>query len=275
MLNENNQARQRDQYYTQSIVAEECFEILKSEFKIEDFLWLEPSAGTGAFTKILEDNKCLYVAYDIEPKNRNIILKDFLTLSASDIKISLPNYESNLFTIGNPPFGKNANLAINFFNHAANYSEYIAMILPATFEKESIQKRLHPHMHLITSKKIDNNLFIFDNQLVKVPTVFQIWKKDKDLVKKFNTMMVSQYFTFVKKEEADFAIQRVGAAAGKVKDKLENLPISSHYFIKSEQNIKEVFRIINWDKVKYNTAGNPSISKKELIVLLEKYLNSK
>ena len=74
-------------------------------------------------------------------------------------------------------------------------------------------------------------------------------------------------FIFVDKSEADFAIQRVGVAAGKVKVDFEKYAVASHYFIKANEKVRKVFEKINWSSVKGNTAGNPSISKSELINL--------
>lgn len=271
-IKNENLARQRDQFYTQLDVAKDCVQILRKEIKIDNPIYLEPSAGTGSFLLALKNEKVL--AYDIDPKYPDIKLLDFLTLDEKRLKVDLLLEDLvNIVTIGNPPFGKNSSLAIKFFNHAANFSQVIAMILPATFEKESIQKRLDRSMHLVRTIKLNNDLFLFNDKLVKVPTVFQIWEKKSnkrviDTVKK-----TSDYFSFVKREEANFAIQRVGGSAGKVKLSFQDVAQTSHYFIKAEQEVLDAFIKINWSTVKYNTAGNPSISKKEIIELLEKQLN--
>lgn len=277
MLDDNIIAKERDQFYTQEIVANSCLKRLYhylGKNRLKNTIWLEPSAGTGVFLKLLAKQKYTYLAYDIEPKYNTIIEKDFLTITEQDIHQQLPQYnQHNLITIGNPPFGKNSSLAVRFFNHAAQYSEVVAMILPATFDKQSVKKRLHKNMHLVESIRLENDLFILNNNLVPVPTVFQIWEKKKEVRIDTVGKLISEHFSFVKKEEADFSLQRVGVAAGKVKREFEHLAQASHYFIKADEKIYNILNKIDWSVVKYNTAGNPSISKKELIDLLEKELN--
>jgi predicted RNA methylase len=272
MQNDKVLARVRDQFYTQDVVAKECLDTLLNTISIKNPVWLEPSAGTGVFIIELKKKGYACLAFDIEPKHSVIIAKDFLEITQQYIKRKLPLYKDNLITIGNPPFGKNSSLAIKFFNHAAKYSKFIGMILPATFEKESVKSRLNKNMHLLKSTKLNNDLFYFEGKLVAVPTVFQIWENKVILREDIKPKLTSKFFEFVSKQEANFAIQRVGVAAGKVKKECSNLALSSHYFIKADNNIYNLFNKIDWSSVKYNTAGNPSISKNELILLLEKYV---
>lgn len=269
MLNAKELARKRDQFYTQEIVAKNCLERLFLLLKKDDYYWIEPSAGTGAFSNLLLSHKLSFSAYDIEPKSTHIEQQDFLNLDEASL---LQKVNKPIVILGNPPFGKNASLAIKFFNKAAQFSQYIAMIVPATFEKQSVKQRLDLSMHLVESKRLENDLFLFDGKLVSVPTVFQIWEKKEVKRIKNNKVTTSQFFQFVKKDQADFAIQRVGVAAGKVKQDFMHLAETSHYFIQATPDIYELFKKISWEKVKYNTAGNPSISKVELIEHLEQML---
>lgn len=258
-----NIARQRDQFYTQKNVAQACVKAL-SGLLPENAFFIEPSAGEGAFLYALEEQNYSYLAYDIEPKHLAIIHKDFLYTKAKDFPTR------PLILIGNPPFGKNSSLAIRFFNHAAQFCEMIALILPATFEKDSIQNRLALNMELIKSEKLMDDRFLFNGELVSVPTVFQIWKKTTNLRTKNIKPTTSLEFEFVTKDKADFAIQRVGNAAGKVKTDFNHVATASHYFLKANDVVRKKFETIDWSTVKYNTAGNPSISKTELIAMYEK-----
>ncbi|WP_416322347.1 hypothetical protein [Mycoplasmopsis felis] len=54
---------------------------------------------------------------------------NFLDLNIDDFII---NKKNNLVII-NPPFGKKANLAINFLNKSLIFSDIVCMILPNTF----------------------------------------------------------------------------------------------------------------------------------------------
>lgn len=66
-------------------------------------------------------------------------------------------------------------MAIDFFNHAAKFSEVIAFIVPNQFKKWSVQNKLNKSFKLIKESDIINT-FIFNQQEVKgIYCVFQIW----------------------------------------------------------------------------------------------------
>lgn len=257
-------SKELDQFYTKSAIAQECYhktlEFLASH-KIPQTYWLEPSAGTGAFYSLLPDNK---LGIDLDPKINHVICHDFLTY---------PLVRNDYLTIGNPPFGKNSSLAIKFFNKCAQHSLLIAFILPKTFKKNSTFKKLDAYFHLAFEFDLPDYSFEFENTDYNVPSVFQIWIKKSHTRPVIPSLTVHPDFIFTTKDNADFAIQRVGAAAGKVKEDFSAYAIASHYFIKcidNKNNVLNTFKNINWNLVKYNTAGNPSISKSELIELYQK-----
>ena len=111
-----------DKFYTQPEQAKKCYDFLIKHFpEVEDKMFLEPSAGEGAFLLNLKN----YIALDIKPENNSNIKEcDFFDFTSD---------RTDLITIGNPPFGKRSKLAISFFNHASKYSEIIAFIVPVSF----------------------------------------------------------------------------------------------------------------------------------------------
>lgn len=159
-----------DKFYTQGEVAQKCYEFLTSKLpEVKDKIFLEPSAGAGAFLPFL--NK--YVALDILPENNdNIQQQDFLQYD-SDYK--------NFITIGNPPFGSRSKLATDFFNHAAKFSDVIAFIVPVSFMKWSVQKNLNSNFKLIDYFYLDLESFTADGKPFGVRTVFQIWIKNNSV----------------------------------------------------------------------------------------------
>lgn len=257
--------RELDQFFTTQETAQQCLGFLRSYLDISNLSWIEPSAGAGSFLRA--SKLCGYplatVAYDLMPQYDGVIQSDFLKVDLSDVFES----SSQKLCLGNPPFGKNSSLAVKFFNHAAPYCDFIAMIFPATFSKASLHKRLDKSFHLVGELDLGSIPFDFVNEKRLVPVVFQVWKKENNLRVNKSEKLTSEYFSFVKKEDADFAIQRVGAAAGKVKVDLSTLAPASHYFIKVESNtdVRSIFENIDWSHIKNKTAGNPSIAKTELI----------
>lgn len=274
---ENNlDSKELSQFFTKKHVAENCFNFMtKKIYSFKNFFYLEPSAGEGAFSEILIKKSLKNYSIDIEPRKSYIKKGDFLN--------EIFNFkDENIITIGNPPFGKNSSTAIKFFNKAANFSKYICMIFPKTFRKTSIINRLDPKFHLFYELEIKNDSFLFNNKNYSVPCVFQIWKKKKNFRKKIETKNTSTLFKFTSKSEGDIAIRRVGVLAGKIFFNFEKYKSESHYFIKFDdlEIKKRIFEILfssfsELNSVSKNTAGNPSLSKNELIKIIEKNYNLK
>ena len=85
-------------------------------------------------------------------------------------------------------------------------------------------------------------------------------------------------FEFVDKNTADFRIQRVGGNAGKASFNLD-YSAQSNYFIKNKTRYtnEELVKIINslkFPSIEFSV-GPKSLSKGELITVLEKSLNEK
>lgn len=263
-----NKAQELDQFYTNNNVAISCYEKLlhildKYDICSKDKVWLEPSAGNGAFYNLLPINK---LGIDIEPKIENVIEHDFLTYNLQ---------HENYITIGNPPFGKNSSLAIKFFNKCAEVSDIIAFIVPKTFKKNSVKNKLNLYMELIEEYEIEDFSFNIEDKIVNVPCVFQVWKKVSTPREKIKPLRTVEGIVFCSKEQADIAFQRVGVNAGTIKGKerFSHIAEASHIFIQlKDMSDVEILKNIDWSEIKYNTAGNPSISKSELIA---KYIETK
>ncbi|KAB7884297.1 SAM-dependent methyltransferase [Poseidonibacter ostreae] len=261
-----NKSKELDQFYTNNKIAESCMDELNKNYKLDNYFLLEPSAGTGSFSDLFHKNS---LAIDIDPKKPYMKKIDFLGLS-----INAFNHK-NVFTIGNPPFGKNSSLAIKFFNKSAEFSDYIAFVVPKTFKKASLTNKLSLDFHLDMEKDIPLDSFIFEGKKYSVPCVFQVWKKMDVKREPIYTKSSTELFEFTTKEDADFAIRRVGGLAGKVLEEFAEYSESSNYFIKTKRSkrlltkkIRSVYEDLNI--LAKNSAGNPSLSKHELITTLER-----
>jgi predicted RNA methylase len=252
-----NDRRRLDKFYTKEEIALNICNDFKDIIEKYDFI-IEPSAGNGSFIKALRnmgyDGKIIGI--DIEPEYKNLIKSDFLKLNIKSDK--------NILVIGNPPFGKNSNLAVKFLKKAKEIAKEIIFILPDTFHKESIKKKLNG-LKLINSIKLPNKSFYICDVEYDVPTSvfhFRVDDSYKYKTKKYETDLIQ----FVSKDEADYAIRRVGALAGKVLKDFKQYSESSNYFVKSDKNVmlflEKNFKILN--EIAKKTAGNPSLSKNEL-----------
>jgi predicted RNA methylase len=128
----SNKSKDLDKFYTHPDIAKKFVDIIDNIFPLKNFdLILEPSAGNGNILQYLPENS---IGLDIEPEAENIIKQDFFEYQSpydpifNNIKIAC---------IGNPPFGSGYMnpLAKAFFNHAATFSDLIAFIVPAKWNR--------------------------------------------------------------------------------------------------------------------------------------------
>lgn len=250
-----------DKFYTKKEIAKECISHLNlKEYKTI----IEPSAGNGSFSNLLPKHK---IALDLFPECDSIIKQDFLKFNLSE------NCEKPILTIGNPPFGRNGSLALTFIKKASSFSDTIAFILPKSFKKNSFYDKIPLLFWKTLEIDLPENSFLFDNQNVDIPCVFQIYQKSNKLREKDKRPTKSNFFNFVKKEHANLSIRRVGFYAGKCYTDI-NKSDQSHYFI-NVKNPKSFFALVNQIEWEHNnTVGARSVSKKELVEKIEEKISA-
>ena len=293
-----------DRFYTKSDVAASLIGHLNlAEYK----LIIEPSAGSGAFSDLIEG--C--VALDIEPAKEGIIKMDYFDYYPEDITgspgrlsrrsmvellsrmdvhkdkeavlqliLSLMIFaEANrkdILVIGNPPFGKLGSMASAFIKHSATFADTIAFILPKSFKKPSFQKRVPKTFHLVEEVDVPVESFLFEGEDYGVPCVFQIWKnkyKERPKVK----VIIPEGFEYSTREDCSFAFRRVGVNAGAVFTEVESRAPPSHYFIKVPSWVDVDLLISELSKVSWvnasDTVGPKSISKQDVNSVLNELLH--
>lgn len=264
MTGKNNIGNGLDQFYTNPKYAKRCYEITKERvpnFKSYD-LELEPSAGDGSFYKLLSPKK--RHGLDLDPKCNGVVKQDFFTYRPKSTF-------KKIITIGNPPFGKNASLAVKFFNRAAKFSNAIAFVVPKSFKKVSVQNKLDLKFSLLYELDCPKNSFILNGNSHDVPCVFQIWVKGKSQREKLTLGENNDVFEFVKKNEnPDIAITRVGGNTGRCTTDVTNATETTSTFIKlKNKSLKnKVAKYINgldYSSVRDSTAGPRSLSKYEFV----------
>jgi predicted RNA methylase len=294
-------AEEYDQFFTIPIVAQLCVAKLTTLFNLNQFdVLFEPSFGAGAFLEAITlagapVDRIHYCDIDAVDVDHRFNFFEYPHLPKNcEHRISHTDKQASCLTIGNPPFGKNASTAIRFFNHAAKFSSVIALVLPRTFCKPSVQDRLDNQYNLIYKKKLPKYSFIFNGAAKAVPAVFQIWVHLRyplpaSLVGKMNVhslrsrhLKLTHTPDFVFTSPASFdtapphiAIRRVGVNAGRIfTDSPSSCSKSSHMFLNltdpaSYTRVLETLRSLCLENVtcKFDTAGCPSISKSELCYL--------
>lgn len=121
--------KSKDQFFTPLSTASHCFQVATNVISklcnIDDYIFIEPSAGDGSMLSVLPYNA---ISMDIEPRNQHIMKQDFLDYTPP------PNQKYIVF--GNPPFGLRGHLALKFINHSYAFADFVCFILPQLFESD-------------------------------------------------------------------------------------------------------------------------------------------
>lgn len=258
---ERGQEKEKGQFYTSPDLAKHYYRSFRRHFDPAVFQMVEPSAGWGAFLELMPVGS---FGCDIEPMRTGIYTADFLTL---EINSSRP-----IACLGNPPFGRNAKLAVGFFNHAASQSDVIGFIVPKTFGKTSIINSLDDRFHLLHEEPVPDNAFLFQDKRHSVATVFQIWVRREYRREALPDIKTHPDFKFVSRVHADFAIRRIGKHAGLVHDETWRSN-QAHYFIQSNARAVMVALKPAFTKAAQNTAGQPSLSRSEIVSIYSEHIS--
>ena len=258
----------KDQFYTKRAIAETCVKgILDTLPWAATALWIEPSAGAGAFMGIYRGE---IVALDLEPKAAGVAAQDFLTWTA-------PLTTKPMLFFGNPPFGRQGSIAKKFLRHACEQgADALAFILPRSFMKPSMYGCIPPSFHLVKQLELPKNSFEVNKEPYDVPCIFQIWEK-RDDNREVAEKEDPDGFVYVKTEAYDMAFRRVGGDAGKSFLRGEIQPSSqSHHFLKFDEgiNVVDIQKRVNLHIFPSNTTGPRSLSKSEINVVLNKIIHA-
>ena len=113
--------KDKDQFFTAIDTAQYCFDVYKKKMKElnedeTEYHYIEPSAGSGNFLKVLPKDRT--IALDIEPFDKNIKKQDYLEWEPE-------NKNHKYIVFGNPPFGLRGHLALKFINHSAKFADFV------------------------------------------------------------------------------------------------------------------------------------------------------
>ena len=279
----------KEQFFTNFDTAARLCEIVKSQPGYSEITrTIEPSAGDGAFLKAIHVD----LAYDIDPKHPDVVEQDFLDDPTFSV---VPLQEGKTLTIGNPPFGRMGKLAKAFIRKSAEFSDYIAFILPASFTKMSLIRQVPKDFHLIHQTDLLKETYRFERDGKVVKTVFQIWEKRTKPRIDSPRITAHRDFTFVtakhpagtsrevaNKEPApmpsgfDICICTHGAAAGTlyaenfVDKKGQPLSTRTHRFIKSNINVRRLhdrLSQLDYGSITKYTTGATCVATSEIVDL--------
>ena len=172
-----NKSLPSDSYFTSDKTARRCFKIFnntlsKEYIDIEDYIFIEPSAGSGVFYNLMSSDKRIGV--ELYNENKEFIKADYLTWKPEDLK-------NKYVVLGNPPFGVRGAYALAFINRSLLWADYVGFILPMSFHsngKGTNMKRVK-NGHLIYSQILEQESFFSSdiNKEITINSLFQVWKK--------------------------------------------------------------------------------------------------
>jgi hypothetical protein len=264
-----------DKYYTKPEIATACIEVVCQYVNIRpESILLEPSAGNGAFVpgmqRLASRYNCELLFFDIKPECVGISTLDYFHF--------IPPENKTIHLIGNPPFGRQSSMAMRFIQKSCEFCESFSFILPRSFKKQSVQRRIPPNFHLVLQMDIPDDSFLVNGEPYSVPCVFQIWRRES-FFRETLPVITTEKFKFVKKTESpDVSVRRVGVNAGRV-DTDTDKSIQSHYFIRFTDRDPDIIsrNISLISRVSFefnNTVGPKSISKPELVERYESVLQN-
>lgn len=262
-----------DQFYTKDEVALDLYNKFTDVVDVNYYdIILEPSAGKGAFFKLLPPLK--RVGIDLEPKFEGVKELNFFDFN--------PEIDKKYITIGNPPFGRVSSIAIKFFNKASEFSDVIAFIIPRTFNRISVQNKLSLDFSLTYNLELPLNPCCFEPKM-NAKCCFQIWKRTITKRNIVEVKLTHKDFEFVKygeknkkgipscpnPEEYNIIMKAFGSSCGKLVEFHQEIKAKSHHFIKSNisvKTLKERFETIDYS-ISKETCRQDSIGKSDLIML--------
>lgn len=161
------ESKKRDAFFTKPDIAKRFVEKVNSLYPLDAFdNVIEPSAGAGSILQCLPDKT--RIGLDIVPMHDEVLPNDFFDYTFPKGKTAV---------VGNPPFGRQSKLAIEFFNKCARYADVIAFIIPRSWMKYRTQKQLHPDFELYSSIILPDEAFTLDGKPYTVRCCIQIWSK--------------------------------------------------------------------------------------------------
>ena len=172
-------AKELDQFYTHPKISKRFVEKVDEIYDLSSYDHvIEPSMGEGFIYEHLPTQN--RIGLDIEKNHPDCLEGDFLKWNPEKSGIEyepLLGQIPKIGFVGNPPFGRSSGLAIEFFEHCANYSDMVSFIIPRTWMKYVIHKRLPSDFGLYWQAILPDAAFILNGKPYEVRCVAQCWSR--------------------------------------------------------------------------------------------------
>ena len=172
-------AKDLDQFYTHPKIGKRFVDKVDELYDLSSYDHvIEPSMGEGFIYDYLPTTN--RIGLDIEKNHPDCVEGDFLKWKPEKCGIEyepLLGKTPSIAFVGNPPFGRSSGLAIEFFEHCALYSDMVSFIIPRTWMKYVIHKRLPGDFGLYWQAILPDAAFILNGKPYEVRCVAQCWSR--------------------------------------------------------------------------------------------------
>lgn len=271
----NTRTTGKEQYYTKKEVVDLCIAEVQRFVDLSSRPIVEPCGGTGEFIEGLlragigPEN---IISFDIDPAHPMVMKGDYLEQNLKHLK--------SLVSITNPPFGRASSLAKKFFNHDAQYCDFICYLIPKSWRKWTVHNSLDPNFRLVSDIELPKNCFYLPDGTEKpkdvLNTVFQIWQRtdqprkkikipDHGLIKKVLPSIDKHGNKVVK--GANFSIVTFGHSCGKcfeIADSVVPYKTTTMYLQIEDRKVKSALKCANLSKFYNNVAYVQALSIQEI-----------
>ena len=119
--------------------------------------YIEPSCGNGAFVEALQAAgvpRRRIRSMEIDKKLPADVHGDFL--KATHEALGIIRWKPNTtVVVGNPPFGRNGRLARAFLNKAAQFANWVCLVLPRSMHGANGCGLVNPRLELVYERQLD------------------------------------------------------------------------------------------------------------------------
>lgn len=269
-----------------SVPGETEVRAILAEMVADGYIFVEPSAGDGAFLAALEYfgvPTSSIVAGDIAPADNplchtKIEQCDYLAIDTKSgrgkfdeiLEAKTPTVmKDKTIVVGNPPFGEQGTLCYAFLKRSFMIADTVAFILPPSFSKESVLRKVG--RKLVDTIPVENDGYRISGGTKQIPSMFVIYDGREEYTPRTSRLDDLPFIFLAKSKSdlADFTIRRVGGNAGTASEDVD-VSVESNYFCRMRDDasvtLDEVINVINSASfdVRDRTVGPRSLSRDEI-----------
>jgi len=172
--------------------------------------------------------------------------------------------------LGNPPFGTHSQLSRRLLKHVSSLSnvQTIAMILPDTYNKHTLQRQVSSLYRLKSITKLPANSFMRYGECYDAPCSFFVFDKSAGPCLRFRAEehQDTPHFSFGSKDDCDFFV--IGAAPNNIKPHASRK--NRGHYIKVTPGVaidmvKQNFQKFQWQGFSAVTGGVFWLNQAELV----------